>query len=117
MVNYPVPIILNSEYRLHYLYECNIDSMWQTVERNISSTWMMLYYDVMPRDIHAFARWRGITPLDADRDGLLDTEEPADMVWKYDTDSDGLNDKYETMMGMDPREFDGDHDGLSDEWE
>ena len=56
-----------------------------------------LYYDVMPKDFTAFLRWRAITINDDDGDGLNSTHETSigkSDIYRYDSDSDGLNDKY-----------------------
>ena len=76
-----------------------------------------LYFDVLPGSLSDFVNWKSITPVDRDFDGLKDTEENASNPILWDTDGDGLNDKYELDIGTNPTLFDTDHDGLNDKLE
>ena len=82
-----------------------------------SSPFTTVYYDVLPETIDDFRQWRGVTPLDHDGDGLADENETASDAFRYDTDADGLNDKFELTVGLNPKSFDTDLDGLLDNFE
>jgi hypothetical protein len=121
MPNFPVAIRLNIDYGLHHAWHhwilfvpCYHDDLEQGT---VSSPLTTVYYDVLPESIDDFARWRGVTPLDHDYDGLNDVNETSSNPYRYDTDADGLNDKYEVELGLDPRNFDTDMDGLLDWFE
>ncbi|MCM8814047.1 MAG: thrombospondin type 3 repeat-containing protein, partial [Candidatus Omnitrophica bacterium] len=73
-----------------------------------------MYFDVLPNSIDDFLQWRSIRPLDADSDGLNDSEELNSSKYLYDSDNDGLNDDYELKLGLAPRQHDSDRDGISD---
>ena len=119
MPNFPVSVQLNVDYRLCYTVSGLFG--WSEETRSNqgfdSSGLFTLYYDVFPETIDAFCEWRGITPLDHDYDGLNDDEEDGSNPFAYDTDADGLNDKYEVELGLDPCKFDTDLDGLLDWFE
>ncbi|MHA1908354.1 MAG: hypothetical protein ACW98Y_13730 [Candidatus Thorarchaeota archaeon] len=124
MVNFPLNVRFNHYSRLttrwyhrpFWLFgeRC---SHYDTSEISNTSAFTTMYFDVFPSTLHGFRHWSAITPLDHDGDGLHDSEEPAHRIWNYDSDSDGLNDKFEIENGFDPDRFDSDYDGLSDEWE
>ncbi|MFB0504600.1 MAG: hypothetical protein ACETWE_12265 [Candidatus Bathyarchaeia archaeon] len=125
MPNFPVTVRINFDYRLWHIWEhfeyYGVYGEWCRHEDRLegvsSSRFTTLRYDVLPGSIDDFARWRGVTPLDHDGDGLRDSDETTSDPWKYDSDADGLNDKYEVDIGTDPREFDTDKDGLIDWFE
>jgi len=75
------------------------------------------YFDVLPASLSDFVKWKSIKRLDTDFDGLINTEETASSPLLYDTDGDGLNDKYELDIGTNPKLFDTDQDGLNDKLE
>jgi hypothetical protein len=130
MVDFPVTIRNNAVSKVRYswekfdlglclspdlCYETNYDHSCGRTSTGIDT----LYFDILPGSIEDFARWRwrGITPLDHDGDGLRDVNEVQSNPWMYDTDGDGLNDKYEINNGTNPRKFDTDGDGLIDWFE
>lgn len=131
MVNFPVKLQLNADYRLHQNFYNDWfgfifgDSFREWHQKdNIGSTppttLTTLYYDVLPGSLTDFLSWKAITRNDYDGDGLNDTYEESLGVsnkWRYDTDSDGLNDKYEIEQGTDPSSCDTDQDGLIDKYE
>jgi hypothetical protein len=123
MPNYPVSVHLNpdtylyNKYKTSWFFGLDVDYHENPIYVSESFEFVTFYYDIMPSSISRFAEWRYITPLDHDHDGLKDTEELGDMVWKYDYDQDGLNDRHETTIGTDPRNADSDSDGLLDGWE
>ena len=125
MPNFPVNIHLESYYQLWYTWEHFVFlvfyGFWcEHQDRNEGVSTLgsfTLKFDVLPGTIEDFAEWRGITPLDHDGDLLFDRDEDPGCVWKWDTDSDGINDKYEREIGTDPRKFDTDLDSLMDGYE
>ncbi len=125
MPNFPVNVRINFDYGLWHIWEHFIFYLvyWEwcrheDLQTGVSSShFTTLRYDVLPGSIDDFARWRGVTPLDHDGDGLRDSNETISDPWKYDTDADGLNDKFEVEVGTDPRKYDTDGDGLIDKFE
>ena len=123
MPNFPVTLILHNDFYLNniyrnYWFDLFPDYHYQPVSDSESTLeYATLYYDVMPNSIDSFTRWRYITPLDHDHDGLNDEDELTGMAWKWDSDQDGLSDYYEAIIGSDPRSADTDTDGLLDGWE
>lgn len=117
MVNYPTIFWLETEYKVYY-EECWWLLWWHCSRKSNSGSQSgdrtTLYFDVMPKDIEEFGNWRGITPLDADGDGINNTDEIQTDPWKWDTDGDGLSDKLEMDWGSDPLLPDTDMDGVSD---
>lgn len=125
MPNFPVYIELNSVYELWYAwswYSFNIfDWGWQHEESYQAGQSVLggftLYCDVMPATMDDFVRWRSIGCLDHDGDGLWDSRETRSDPWRYDTDSDGLNDGFEIDNGLNPSAHDTDGDALVDWFE
>ncbi len=117
MVNYPTTFWLESEYKVYY-EECWWFFGWHCDRESNSGSnsgkATTMYFDVMPKDIEEFGRWRGITPLDADGDGINNSEETSTHPWRWDTDGDGLCDKLELDFGSDPTMADTDMDGIFD---
>ena len=118
MPNFPVSIRLNIDYNLGHVWHhwiLFVPCYHHDYQRGTSSSpFTTVYYDVLPETIDDFGSWRGVTPLDHDGDGLADVNETRSNAFRYDTDADGLNDKYETEIGLDPKNFDTDMDGLID---
>ncbi|MDH5687329.1 MAG: hypothetical protein OEZ48_05675, partial [Candidatus Bathyarchaeota archaeon] len=125
MPNFPVNIGIKAYYDLWYEWEhfvwlvfywfyCSHKG-WE--EGFTSGGGFTLRFDVMPGNLSDFVSWRSITALDHDGDRLLDSEETTSDRWRFDTDGDGLNDKYEVDIGTDPKQFDTDKDGLIDWFE
>ena len=128
MPNFPVKIQLNTNYGLWHVWEhfefyfvywewCRHEDL---NSGSSSSHFTTVYFDVLPANISDFASWRSIVPLDHDGDGLKDSEEinkTGTNPWRYDTDADGLNDKFEVDMGTNPNNYDTDKDGLIDYYE
>lgn len=125
MENFPVKINLETNYGIYHAWEhfefylvywedCH---HYDLNQGTFSSYFTTVYFDVLPGNISDFVSWRHITPLDHDGDGLRDSEENMSDPWRYDTDGDGLNDKYEVEIGTDPRNYDTDSDGLNDNFE
>ncbi|PVX26423.1 MAG: hypothetical protein CW691_01510 [Candidatus Bathyarchaeum sp.] len=125
MPNFPVTINMDAVYTLDYKWEhfvflvfygfwCEHLDYNKGIQSLGSQT---IFFDVMPANIDDFISWRGITPLDHDGDGLRDSQESLSDAWKYDTDADGLNDKFELDIGTNPILFDTDFDGLLDGFE
>lgn len=123
MPNFPVTLILHNDFYLNNIYRnywlgLFPEYHYQPLSDSESTLeYATLYYDVMPDSIESFTRWRYITPLDHDHDGLNDDDELPGMAWKWDFDQDGLSDYYETIIGSDPGSADTDTDGLIDGWE
>jgi hypothetical protein len=126
MVNFPVTIKTEALYELWYEYEVfhffvfywywGVYEDYQCGKTPAEQT--TLYFDVLPSSIGDFAQWRGITPLDRDGDGLADVNDAKVANQSlYDTDGDGLNDKFEVDNGTDPKKYDTDGDGLIDWFE
>ncbi|PVX25652.1 MAG: hypothetical protein CW691_03910, partial [Candidatus Bathyarchaeum sp.] len=103
MPNFPVTINMDAVYTLDYKWEhfvflvfygfwCEHLDYNKGIQSLGSQT---IFFDVMPANIDDFISWRGITPLDHDGEGLRDSQESLSDAWKYDTDADGLNDKFE----------------------
>ena len=117
MVNYPTTFWLEADYRVYYEECWWFFGWWCDRESKTDSSpgeKNTMYFDVMPRDIEEFGSWRGITPLDADGDGINNTDETTTHPWKWDTDGDGLCDKLEMDFGSDPTMADSDMDGIFD---
>ena len=120
MVNYPTTFWLESEYRVYYEECWWFFGWWCDRKSNTGSNSgraTTMYFDVMPKDIDEFGSWRGITPLDADGDGINNTDEESTHPWKWDTDGDGMCDKLELDFGSDPTMADTDNDGIFDRTE
>jgi hypothetical protein len=145
MTNFPVYVQINAYYQLWYEWSYfswsifnwgwHYHNSWQSGQKEVGH--FISYIDTMPESIAGFAQWRGITPLDHDSDGLKDSEEipgavqfissditpqnsggePQSDPWLFDTDADGLSDKYEVDYGTDPMKYDTDQDGLLDRYE
>ncbi len=117
MINFPYTIRMKGDYRIQY-EECWWLLGWHCDRKNITdSLWTdptTLYFDVMPGSIEEFANWKSITALDADGDGINNTEETKTNPWRWDTDADGLGDSYELQIGTDPASSDSDQDGVND---
>jgi hypothetical protein len=122
MVNYPTWVMMRYSYNLRYRWVHEVMGFWDCyhdddqVGENVTSL-TKFYFDVMPATIDDFAMWGGISMLDSDGDELKDSEETVTNEWKYDSDGDGVRDKTELDLGLDPTNFDTDGDGLDDEWE
>lgn len=121
MNNFPVTIKLHYDYKIWYR-----ERWWilfvpydqrKTYSGSDDSELTTFYVDVMPKTLDDFMDWKGITPLDRDHDGLRDVDETISDTWKWDSDGDGLNDKYELEIGTNPIKADSDRDGLSDRLE
>ncbi len=125
MPNFPVIIQMEVDYKLYYRWKffvfLGFYGWWQYEISHsdgiADSGGTTFYVDVMPGSIDDFAQWRGVTPLDHDGDGVIDANEAGTNAWLYDTDGDGLNDKYEADIGTDPLRYDTDGDGLIDWFE
>ncbi len=82
-----------------------------------------LYLDVLPERLTGFWSWSGINNPDPDGDGLLAAEEAAvgTSPTNWDTDGDGLSDKFEVdsrnELGTNPLKADSDGDTLNDRFE
>lgn len=121
MPNFPVSIKLNIDYYLRHDWHhwvLFVPCYHHDPQQGTTSTpFTTAYYDVLPETIDDFCQWRGVTPLDHDGDGIADVNETSSNPFRYDTDADGLNDKYETKIGLNPKNFDTDMDGLIDSFE
>jgi hypothetical protein len=121
MPNFPVSIRVNINYGLYHAwhhwilfvpcYHTDLQS------GTASSQFTTVYYDVLPGSINEFSHWTGVKPLDSDGDGIADTNETTSNPYAFDSDADGLNDKYESSNGLDPKSYDMDMDGLTDGYE
>jgi streptogramin lyase len=118
MSNFPITVNLDYDYKIWYR-----ERWWilfvpydqrKTYSDSDSSEMSTFYVDVMPNTLDDFVDWREVTPLDRDHDGLNDVDENITDIWKWDTDGDGLNDKFELDIGSDPLNSDTDGDGLDD---
>ncbi|MFX1370090.1 MAG: hypothetical protein ACFFAY_15985, partial [Promethearchaeota archaeon] len=115
MVNYPTWVFLRYNYYLRYRWVHEVMGFWDCyhdddrVGANATSL-ATFYFDVMPATIDDFAMWGGISMLDNDGDELRNSEETVTNEWKYDSDGDGLRDKVEIDLGLDPLNFDTDGD-------
>jgi hypothetical protein len=133
MPNFPLKIEMNSRYLLRQIWYHKwllLFKCWHNTwnyGKTEASTLTTLYYDVLPGSLNSFLAWRAITLNDRDGDGLNDTEEITGKItdyglrktdrFRFDTDADGLNDKYEFDIGTDPKNCDTDEDGLIDKYE
>jgi hypothetical protein len=120
MPNFPVYIELDTFYAFPYVWEQGEEKHLDFISNydNVSrSEYATLYFDVLPINLKYFANWVEITPLDQDFDGVRDSDEGNSDPSMYDTDGDGLNDKYEYEIGTNPSNSDTDGDGLSDKFE
>ncbi len=133
MPNFPVYMELNILGELWYAWSWYsffiFDWGWQHEEscNKVESVLggFTFYADVLPATFDDFVRWRGISQLDHDGDGLADANESSSPwpqagtsdPWLYDTDADGLNDKFEVDNGLNPRAYDTDGDVLIDWFE
>jgi len=127
MNDYAVVIQIESLYRLWYEWQYfifyGVYGKWYYQDSHVdgfspATTVSRLYYDVFPEgSIDSFLDWRTIQLLDHDGDGLWDSDESSSDPWRYDTDADGLNDKFEVDVGTDPGSYDTDKDGLIDFYE
>ncbi|NYT12820.1 MAG: hypothetical protein GKC03_09800, partial [Methanomassiliicoccales archaeon] len=118
MSNFPITVNLDYDYKIWYR-----ERWWilfvpydqrKTYTDSDSSEMSTFYVDVMPNTLDEFVDWREITPLDRDHDGVNDIDETITDIWKWDTDGDRLNDKFELDIGADPLRSDTDGDGLDD---
>jgi len=126
MPNFPVNVRVEAKYELWYRWShfvflvfygfwCHHND-WEKGKTSAGS--FTLYFDVLPGNIDDFTRWRAITPLDRDMDGLTDVNETSvSNAVVFDTDGDGLSDGYEVDNGLNPRNHDTDGDGLIDWFE
>lgn len=117
MVNFPTTFWLESDYRVYYEECWWLFGWWCDRESNSginAGRATTMYFDVMPKDIDEFGSWKGITPLDADGDGINNTEEKDTHPWRWDSDGDGMCDKLEQDFGSDPVKPDTDMDGIFD---
>ena len=127
MNNYAVTVQIESLYKLWYEWQYfifyGVYGKWYYHDSHVdglspATTVATLYYDVFPTgSLENFVDWRTIQLLDHDGDGLWDSEEDSSDPWRFDTDADGLNDKFEVEIGTDPRSYDTDSDGLIDFYE
>lgn len=125
MPNFPISVQLNVDYKLYHVWEHFVFYVFywewcrhEDANQGVSSSHLFTaYYDVLPENIDDFRTWRGITPLDHDYDGLADVNETRSNPYKYDTDADGLNDRFENITGTNPSNYDTDSDGLPDCYE
>ncbi len=125
MVNFPVTLNMKAEYEMWYKYEIFYFFVfyWFTEEYRGYNEGIQtlgtetMYFDVLPSTLAGFVNWKGITPLDRDFDGLKNTQETLSNPSLWDTDCDGLNDKYELDIGSNPKISDTDRDGLNDRLE
>lgn len=130
MPNFPVTVQTYAEYELaykwkHFVFLVFYGFWCHHKGRNAgimkSQTTPMgsetFYFDVLPASLSDFVKWKSIKRLDTDFDGLINTAETASSPLLYDTDGDGLNDKYELDTGTNPKLFDTDQDGLNDKLE
>ena len=127
MNNYAITIQIESLYQLWYEWQYfifyGVYGKWYYQDSHVdgfspATTVATIYYDVFPSGgLDDFVNWRTIQPLDHDGDGLWDTEETSSDLWRFDTDADGLNDKFEIDIGTDPESYDTDRDGLIDFYE
>jgi len=142
-INLPMTVWISYDYEVFY-DKCVGFWFWkkcyrQSKEGTGKTEPTTLYFDVLPESINRFVKWREISPQDVDGDGLRNEEEIKELVLpigtfeitvpyevaddgtrldtdpeKWDTDSDGLSDKFELDYGTDPTSSDTDGDGLSD---
>jgi hypothetical protein len=125
MVNFPVTLNMKSEYEMWYKYKIFYFFVfyWFTEEYRGWNAGIQtlgtdtVYFDVLPPTLAGFVNWKSITPLDRDFDGLKNTQETVSNPSLWDTDCDGLNDKYEIDIGTNPKLADTDKDGLNDRLE
>jgi hypothetical protein len=125
MPNFPVYVELNSVWELWYAWSWYSfvfwDWGWHHEESRQKGKTVMggftFYVDVMPGTLDDFVQWRGISRLDSDGDGIRNSEETGSNPWLYDSDSDGLPDKFEIDNGLNPKAHDTDGDGLIDWYE
>ncbi len=126
MVNFPVVMRGEAMYDLWYHWKYFVFlvfyGFWahhdDWVDGFCSIGSFTLHFDVLPGSIDDFTRWRGITPLDHDADGLNDANEAGiSNHWLYDSDGDGLNDNFEFGNVLNPKRHDTDGDGLIDWYE
>ncbi|MHA1908068.1 MAG: hypothetical protein ACW98Y_12285 [Candidatus Thorarchaeota archaeon] len=133
MVNYPVTLGLVSTYHMWSVwyhewffgaFDCTHYDAKDGIEPSYSSAYnpflAQIYFDVFPATFNDFLSWREITPNDFDGDNINNTieiETGITSMWSYDSDGDGLNDKYETDIGTNPADIDTDHDKLNDKFE
>jgi hypothetical protein len=126
MPNFPVTLQFQTTYELWYRWKHFVFLVfyafwckhldWEKGIKSLGS--QTFYFDVLPGNLSDFVKWKSITPLDRDFDGLKDTEEKnASNPLLWDTDGDGLNDKYELDIGTNPKLFDTDNDELNDRLE
>jgi hypothetical protein len=125
MPNFPVTLQSYVNYELWYKYKIFFFFVfywfWEEYRGRNAGIQSLgsetLYFDVLPGNLSDFVKWKSITPLDRDFDGLKDTEEKSSNKLLWDTDGDGLNDKYELDIGTNSKLFDTDNDGLNDRLE
>jgi len=88
-----------------------------------ATAYSAIYFDVLPATVDAFFSWTGIrTTLDQwnrdrDGDGLINSEETVRNLGSktdWDTDGDGLSDRFELDNGLNAASADSDHDDISD---
>ena len=130
MPNFPVTVQTYADYELAYKWKhfvflvfyafwCHHNGRNAGIMKSQTTPMgsQTFYFDVLPASLSDFIKWKSIKQLDTDFDGLKDTEETASNPLLYDTDGDGLNDKYELDTGTNPKLFDTDQDGLNDKLE
>jgi hypothetical protein len=114
MINFPWKIWITYNYKL-YADEIFFGSEERVYFKDSGkSESFYIYMDILPGDVDAFLAWNAITPLDRDRDGLLDNSGEDPNPNNYDTDGDGLPDGFEVLSSLNPLNADPDGDGLSD---
>ncbi len=86
----------------------SLDSIGDDGSENMET----IHLDVLPANIADFVTWPVLTALDSDRDGLPDGNDPNSGM--YDTDSDGLSDRFERDLGTSPTHPDTDGDLIPD---
>lgn len=88
-----------------------------------ATAYSTIYFDVLPATVDTFFSWSGIrTTLDQwnrdrDGDGLLNSDETVLNLGNktnWDSDGDGLSDKFELDNNISAALADTDHDGISD---
>ncbi|MHA1269654.1 MAG: helix-hairpin-helix domain-containing protein [Candidatus Helarchaeota archaeon] len=128
MINYPVNLKMNAKYKLRTIWYHN--PVWYFGFLCYHKDWIRgsitpselttIHFDVLPGNLTEFLAWGSLVKNDMDGDGITDDDE--DSIGKsnkliYDTDADGINDKFEIDIGLDPKSCDTDEDGLIDGYE
>lgn len=114
-VNYPFTTMLSYTYHTYYqvrYFFVYTKTYSETKSKDLDPN--TIYFDVMPSSFDGLVGWKGLTLRDSDGDGINNTAETRSDPQLYDTDADGLNDRFELDAGTDPRRPDTDGDGLGD---